>query len=110
MNENTEIMDVNETEEVCDEVLDGEVVETEANNDGGTTNLGVIAVIAGVSAIAGTILWNKAIKPGAKFVYHKAKDAIIGFKAKREAKKLEDGKDQVVNETEEEIDSEGQGS
>jgi len=112
MNENTEIMEeVNETEEVCDEVLDGEVVETEANG-GGTTNLGVIAVIAGVSAIAGTVLWNKAIKPGAKFVYHKAKDAIVGFMAKREAKKLEDGKDQVVNETkEEEIDSEeGQGS
>lgn len=109
MNENTENMEVNETEEVRDdEILDGEVVETEAN-DGGT-NLGVIAVIAGVSAIAGTILWNKAIKPGAKFVYRKAKLAIIGFKAKREAKKLEDGKDQVVNETEEEIDSEGQGS
>lgn len=109
MNENTEI-EVNETEEVHDdEILDGEVVETEAN-DRETTNLGAIAIIAGVSAIAGTILWNKAIKPGAKFVYHKAKDAIIGFKAKREAKKLEDGKDQVVNETEVEIDSEGQGS
>lgn len=105
--ENTEIMEVNETEEANDEVLDGEVVETEPN-DGGT-NLGVIAVIAGVSAIAGTILWNRAIKPGVKFVYHKAKDAIIGFKAKHEAK-VEDIRDQVVNETEEKIDSEGQGS
>lgn len=109
--ENTKIMD-NETEEVCDEVLEGEVVETEA--DGGT-NLGTKAIIAGATVLlAAGIAFGvkKLVVPRAKFVYHKAKDAIANFKAKREAKKLEANYEDVFAEKlkEKEIDSEGQDS
>ena len=55
---------------------------------------------------------KKLVVPGVKFVYHKAKDAIVGFKANREAKKLEANYEDVFAEKlkEKEIDSEGQDS